>query len=153
MKTTTVYTSPNQTTPASVDDIINVTRSLADLLTEETAFLDKMQIDKVGELQGRKLKLTGLLERYMRYVHQNPDMLKPITPALKQAMQKASHDMQMIMKRNYDKLLVARAVNGTVVKCVTQLAAKKDSNPIYNARGFTTAAYQTPISVTLNQTI
>ena len=72
MKVRTAYSPPPKETPAAIRDVINVKLSLAELLSEETVFMNAMNIGKVGELQDRKLKLTGLLERYMRYLNNHP---------------------------------------------------------------------------------
>ena len=58
-----------------------------------------------------------------------------MTPEEKAELKKTSDIFHGAMRKNYDTLLVARAVNGAIVKCITQTAAKKDNNPIYNAHG------------------
>jgi hypothetical protein len=153
MMTASGYKPQPKETPATIADLISVKEALAGLLLEETGLMDRMQINKVGELQERKLKLTGLMERYMRYLTQHKEVLAQIRPEEKAELQRVSDIFRTAMKRNYDTLLVAREVNRTVVKCVTQMFTKKDSNPIYNAHGIAGLHKPSPLSVTLNQTI
>jgi len=140
-------------TPTSVRDLIDVSAALADLLMEETGYMETMQIARVGALQERKLRLTGLLERYTRYLHLHPEIMAAMTPNEKAEFRKISDKMRVAMKANYDKLMVARAVNGAVVKCVTHVLSKRNQNTLYNARGAMGRPTRAPISLTLNQTI
>jgi hypothetical protein len=154
MKEATALKLPPRETPASLRDIIMVKGALAALLSEEADLMDKMQIAKIGELQDRKLKLTGMLERYMRYMRQHPETLARVSPEEKAELHEVSAVFQRAMRRNYDTLLVARAVNRSVVKCVTQMVTRKEQNPIYNARGIAKAPERPlPVSITLNETV
>jgi hypothetical protein len=147
------YTAPMKETPATLRDVINIKSSLAVLLNEETNFMNSMQIGSVGELQDRKLKLTGLLERCMRYLTHHPEVVANVTAEEKAELKKVSDIFDVAMRKNYETLLVARAVNGAIVKCVTQSVMKKDQNSVYDARGAIGAGDLLPISITLNQTI
>jgi len=147
------YPAGLKETPASLRDIITVKTSLAALLAEETELMDKMQLAKVGALQERKLKLTSMLERYMRYVTKHPEVLTGVSGEEKEELRRVAGDFQRILKKNYDTLLVARAVNKTVVKCVTQTMARKHQNPVYNARAAKVNHRPLPLSITLNETV
>jgi hypothetical protein len=153
MTSAPTYSRAPKETPASFNDIITVQSALATLLSEETIFINAMQMNKVAELQDRKLKLTTLLERYTRYMHQHPEVLERITVEEKAKLKETKERFHIAMKKNYDTLLVARSVNRAIVKCVTQSFAAKDSNPIYNARGATKPVYRKPLSLTLNETV
>jgi hypothetical protein len=140
-------------TPATLRDIISVQSALAALLTEETRLMDTMQIAGVGGLQERKLKLTGMLERYMRYVQQHQEVVAAASQEDKAELRQNTAEFHRAMKKNYDTLLVARAVNKAVVKCVTQIMTRQEQNPVYNARGATKRNYRPlPVSITLNET-
>ena len=153
IKAKPVFTAPMKETPATVRDVINVQSSLSILLSEEAVFMEKMQISNVGELQDRKLKMTGLLERYMRYLSNHPEVLAKTTADEKADLKKSTDVFNAAIRKNYNILLVARAVNGVIVKCVTDLAAKKDNNSVYNARGAMGISYSKPVSITINQTV
>ena len=145
---------PIKESPATLNDILSVQKPLTDLLQHEADLMDAMELGKVAELQERKLKLTAMLERYMRYFKQHPDMLAGASPAEKVELKTAADRFADVMKRNYDTLLVARAVNNTVVKCVTQMVTRKQQNPVYNSMGTAKQHYRPiPISVTLNETV
>lgn len=145
--------SQQKETPATVRDLINVNLSLSDVLAEESRLMERMQIDRVADLQERKLRLISLMERYMRYMKQHPEVLAAITPEERLDLQRAGDRFREVSRHNYDKLLVARAVNGAVVTCVTQEIARMNQNPVYTASGNLRGAYKAPISVTLNQTV
>jgi hypothetical protein len=151
----TAYSGQLQETQASIEDVIAVKKALAGVLEEETMFMDKMQIDKVAALQERKLKLVGLLERYMRYLQKHTELLSDLSEEKKKELMALSEMFSQTMKKNYDTLLVARAVNKTIVTCVTQTMAAKDNNPIYNYKGSASvnSNQHKPISITLNQTV
>jgi len=139
-------------TPATLRDVIEVKAALSRLLAEETAHMDRMQLSQIGALQERKLKLTGLLERYTRYLGKHPEAVESASPEDKAELGRASQDFRAVMKQNYDTLLVARAVNRAIVKCVTQAFAARDHNPIYDAQGGARAPAKS-VSVTLNETV
>ena len=154
MSATATYIPTPREPNVTLRDIITVESTLTELLAEEADLMDAMQLTKVGALQERKLKLTGLLERYMRYASQHPEMLANVSADDKADLRKTAEEFQRVMKRNYDTLLVARAVNKTVVKCVTQVVTRKEQNPVYNAMGRAKAHYRPlPISITLNETV
>lgn len=139
----------------TLSDIVSVNNALAQLLAEETALVGDLQISKVGELQERKLKLTSLLERYTRYFVKNRDSFANITPQEIAALKASEATLQVEMKKNYEKLLVARAVNQAIVTCVTGIFSKKAGNTLYNASGamYKTARFHAPMSMTLNKVI
>lgn len=146
--------SPVKETPATLQDLMTVNIALTELLTQEAAYMDAMELTKVAAVQDRKLKLTSLLERYMHYIHKHPEVLAGVTEEEKKKLREVSQQFQIAMKRNYGTLMVARAVNKTVVKCVTQLVTRKEQNPIYNANGFVKTGYRPlPVSITLNETV
>lgn len=147
------FNPPPKEAVVTVRDLITVNLALSDLLVEETRLMDLMQIGKVGELQDRKLKLTALMERYSRYLGQHPEVLAAITLQERHDLQKAGERFRAAIRNNYDRLLVARAVNHAVVTCVTQEVSKHSSNATYTAAGSVKRLYRAPISVTLNQTI
>ncbi len=132
---TMIPRSQQKETPATVRDIINVNLSLSDVLEQETRMMQRM------------------MERYMRYMKQHPEVLAAITPEERSDLNRAGERFREVSRTNYDKLLVARAVNGVVVNCVTQEIARMNQNPVYTATGNVKGAYRAPISVTLNQTI
>ena len=141
---------------ATVRNLIDWQVALTDLMEEEASHMAAMRVGKVGELQDRKLKLTAMLERAMHYLKMHPEVLLAATLAEKEELRCAGERFRIVMKKNYDTLLVARAVNRSVVKCVTQVVGLKERNPTYNAQGMVRKMVETklpPISVTYNQTV
>ena len=136
----------------TVRDVINVNLALSEILLEETRLMEAMQIAKVGELQDRKLKLITLMEKYSRSMMQHPELLTTISPEDRRDLQKAGEVFRFAARANYDKLLVARAVNQAVVKCVSQEATKRSHNQTYTAAGGINQPTKIPLSFSLNQT-
>jgi|GEM_PF-1017476 len=143
----------NSQIKAEIKDLITTRAALGEVLAAETDFMDKMQLEKVNELQDRKLKLISLLERYMNYIHHNQEAIKNITPQEKADLIAGEEYFNKIARKNYDTLLVAKSVNGALVKCVTKSQKDKKFNPTYNYRGAANSNVKTSISITLNQTI
>ena len=136
-----------QESQITVSDIILVKNALAEVIEEETTLTESMQIAKVAELQEKKLKLTGLLERYLRNFKK-----ENLTASDVEELIKSEEKFKVIMKKNYDSLLVARAVNLAVVRCVSHIHAGNGNNQIYNFRGVKSNAYKgITMSITLNQ--
>lgn len=140
-------------TPVTMDVFINTKEALTTLLLEESGLMDTMQIGKVGELQDRKLKLTALLERYGQYLNKHPEVVGAMTAKEKSDLRVANDNFQKAITANYEKLMVARAINGAVVTCVKGFITKKNSNEIYNERGHMYNTFRAPISMTLNKVI
>lgn len=139
----------------TLSDIVSVNNALAQLLAEETVLVTELKISKVGELQERKLKLTALLERYTRYFVKNRSAFGTVSEQDMAALKASEEILNKEMKKNYEKLLVARAVNQAIVTCVTGIHAKKAGNTLYNASGvmYKTNRYHAPVSMTLNRVI
>lgn len=149
-----VYSHPAlKETQVTVRDLISANLALSDVLAEESRLMEKMQIAAVGQLQDRKLKLIALMEKYTRYLNQHPEVLAAITPQERNDLRKAGERFRAVARQNYDKLLVARAVNNAVVKCVTQEVSRHSHNATYTAAGNVKRPYRAPLSVTLNETI
>lgn len=134
-------------------DIITVAAALTALLEEETEHMRQMRIGEVDALQDRKLRLTGLMERYMRITQQNPKLMAKISAAEKQVLRELWERFEQASRVNYEALMVARAVNSSLVSCVTGALSKQGRNPVYNARGNANADAPKSISLTLNETI
>lgn len=137
----------------TIAEVIEVRKSLADVLVEETGYLTTMQISKVEALQERKLKLTGLLERYTIYLGKNLHLVSGMSLADRDNMKKVNDYFNKAMRENYDKLLVARAINQTIVTCITRIFKNKSGNHAYNARGIMGGNRPVPVSVTLNRVV
>lgn len=151
-QTVQVFPSQPKETRVSVRDLISVNLALSETLAQETQMMESMQIEQVGALQDRKLKLINLMERYTRYLHQHPEVLANITPEERRDLQRAGEIFRDVARKNYDKLLVARAVNRVVVDCVKQEVSRRSHNATYGSAGAVVAPSKTPLSFTLNQT-
>ncbi|HEU5046975.1 MAG TPA: hypothetical protein VFT64_03945 [Rickettsiales bacterium] len=139
--------------PLTAAMLVSTVNALTAVLEEESGYMDSLQIDMVSAIQDRKLKITALLERYMRHVAKNPQIIAALTPEEKTEMLAADRNLKQAMKANYEKLLVAKNVNNAIVTCVTGIFASRRSNKVYNARGsmYTSESYSPPVSVTLNK--
>src|SRR6185369_3824613 len=104
-------------TPVTVDVFLRTKEALTAILQEETDLLDGMQIVQVGELQDRKLKLASLLERYTMYLNKHPEIIMVMTAKEKTDLKAANENFKKVSTVNYEKLLVARAINGAIVTC------------------------------------
>lgn len=139
--------------PVTISGLISAANALAATLEEETLFMETMQIDKVGDLQERKIKITSLLERYMRYIAQNPQVIANMEQEEKAELLASDQNLKKAMRTNYEKLLVARSVNNAIVTCVTGIFTSKRSNKTYNSQGaiYSNNSYVAPVSMSLNK--
>jgi hypothetical protein len=147
---------PSREKLATARDLIEMQAALSDLMEEEANLMEAMQVGKVGELQDRKLKLTSMVERTMHCLKTHPEVLSAATASEKEELRRTAERFRRVMKKNYDTLLVARAVNRSVVKCVTQFVSRNERNPVYNASGVVQTKVKNmfaPVSMTYNQTV
>lgn len=140
-------------TVITISDFIGAADALTAVLEEESGFMETMQINMVGELQDRKLKITSLLERYMRYISKNPQVMANMGAEEKSRLAASDQKLKAAMKVNYEKLLVARSVNNAIVTCVTGIFTSKRGNKTYNSQGtiYSNDSYCAPVSMTLNK--
>ena len=137
----------------TISDVIKARKLLADVLSEETFQLNIMNIAKVAALQELKLSLISQLERYTLILASNMHLISGMTLADKQEMKVVNDYFQKAMQENYEKIMVARAINQTVVTCITNLFASKSNSHAYNNKGVIGGSRVVPISVTLNKVV
>jgi|GEM_PF-4811853 len=137
----------------AVANVISATEALTNVLEQETHYLETMQIGKVEALQHQKLKLAAEVEKKMLFLKKNSDSISGMSLADKETIRQVNARFETVSKGNYQKLMVARAVNKIVVDCVTSVYANKGNAHAYNAKGNIGSGSGASISLTLNKMI
>ncbi|MEI7668691.1 MAG: hypothetical protein WCJ33_01245 [Pseudomonadota bacterium] len=145
--------SNEDTFTVNIAEVIHAKKSLADVLTEETKYLSEMKIEKVAAIQDKKLKLIHDLEKQALYLRKNPEIISGMTLAEKKDMTNVHDYFVKAMQENYEKIMVARAINQTIVNCVASFFVNNGNSHAYNARGSIGNGSLTGISMTLNKVI
>ena len=143
----------NDNDTITIADIIKARKLLADVLSEETFQLGAMKIKKVAALQDLKLSLIAQLERYTLHLSKTPHLLSGMTLAEKEDMKAVNSYFDRAMRENYEKLLVAKTINQTIVTCITGLFASNTNSHAYNRKGIMGGSRPLPVSVTLNRVV
>ncbi len=75
-----------------VDEMIQVTERLTDLLYEEVALLEAMNIAGAGQLQNEKIALTQVLESQKMMLDIHPELVDEITDAERVTLSAVAED-------------------------------------------------------------
>ena len=135
----------------SLEDLIDITEQLADLLDEESEYLRLMQIKNIPALSEEKMKLTQMLEFYQRAFEANPDLFKGADEAMKRRFKAINTEFNAIVQENFRLNAVARTVNGRVVQAITDAVFENQRPNTYNKQGTANSATSLTMSLNLNQ--
>ncbi len=136
-----------------IGEMIDVTARLTELLNEEIAYLDAMQIVRAGELQPEKIALTQVLEAQKKLIDTQPELLEQISDAERLELRETILDFNTALQRNVALVAVAKAVNQRVVTAVLDTLAEQQSTGAYTKLGVTASSPQGGMSISLNQQI
>lgn len=134
-----------------VDEMIQVTERLTDLLYEEVALLEAMNISGAGQLQNEKIALTQVLESQKMMLEIHPELVDDISEQDRQALSLVAEDFVTALEHNIRMVAVAKTVNGKVVQAIMETLQEQNSLGVYTKSGVTAAPPQHAISLTLNQ--
>lgn len=134
-----------------LDDLMDVTARLADVLEEETTYLRSMQMDALAKLHEKKMQLVLLLEGYKRLLKQQPDLLKSADEAKLSEFTTLSDELTAIVEENFRRTMVARAVNKRVVDTIIETVSEQNRPPTYNKYGNSSLKQDLSMSFNLNQ--
>lgn len=146
--------------PWTMEELVNDTLLLKELLIRETAALRSMDIATVRLLHDDKLRLIRKLELQKELLARDPWLMQGVDAIQQKRLKDAGHGMERVMKENFHEVLKAREVNACVVRAVSSEAKKYEQRATgYNRRGLQSARqpgygnYDSAPSVALNQMI
>ncbi len=150
---TSLHELPHIDVPAGgmdLDDLMDVTARLADVLEEETNYLRRMEIDAMAKLQDKKIELTLMLESYQKLLKAQPDMLKSADADKLKEFAELSEDLTAVVEENFRRTAVARAVNQRVVNTIIETMSETNRPGTYNSAGHSNLKQDMSLSFNLN---
>ncbi len=139
-----------------VDDLIETTARLIELMERETAHLKAMKASEIGKGQAEKDRLVRSFETKLRQLAGDKQAAAAIAPALRQELRAVIGRFRAAMRANELALRAAREANERVVRAILD-AAQSQAAPAhaYSASGkFAAAAAgerQVPAPVALDR--
>lgn len=134
-----------------VNELIEVTQRLTDLLHEEVALLDAMNISAAAQLQDEKLALTQVLESQKLMLEIHPEFMDEISDEKRHTLALVAEEFVEALEHNIRIVAVAKTVNAKVVQAIMETLQEQNSLGVYTKSGVPAAPPQYAISLTLNQ--
>ena len=133
----------------TMDDVLQATIALKQILTKETESLRLMKIKELGTLQQEKERLTKLLESYQAILRKNPKALGELSEAAREDLEIEIEEFVQVVDDNYRRVSVARAVNQRIVQAILDVMTEQQHAGTYTKRG-KSAAPNIALSFNLN---
>jgi hypothetical protein len=142
---------------AKHDDLMQVIRQLSDLLTKENGALKRHRADEVKAFTERKEQLARLYQGHMNAVHRDPDLLKGLDLAKREAMTQAAMRLGDLMQENASLLKANIQSINMFFKAVTDSLKERQEEKAaaYSRRGALNgyAVTKRSLAVSFNQTM
>ena len=135
----------------SVDELMETTRRLSDILAEESDMIATMQLKDLPRLNEEKLKLTAVLEIYQQVMAADPSFIKKADDKKREQMILFADDLAMNVEENFRKVSVAKAVNSRVMQAIMDVMSEKHRPASYGRNGLASQNHGLALSVNLNQ--
>ncbi|MCK6453891.1 MAG: hypothetical protein L6R19_24000 [Alphaproteobacteria bacterium] len=145
-----------QAAKAQVDDLIETSARLIELMEQETLLLKAMKASEIGKGQAEKDRLARSFEAKLRQLAGDAPAMAALAPALRQELGGAMGRFRATMRANELALRAAREANERVVRAILD-AAQSQAAPAhaYSASGKLGAATagdrQAPAPVALDR--
>lgn len=134
-----------------LDELMDVTARLADIMEEETKYLRGMQIDALAKLHQSKIDLTRTLEAYQKELKTRPEMFKDAGEEKLKEFGLLMEDFTAIVEENFRRTAVARSVNQRVVDTIIETVSEQTRPKTYNRYGNSGLKQDMSLSLNLNQ--
>ena len=135
----------------SVNELMDITLRLSDLLAEESALIDAMRFKELPRLHEEKMKLTTVLETYQQVIAADPSFVKRADEKTREELLLRTDDLAFNVEDNFRKVSVARAVNQRVMQAIADVVNEQHRPGTYGRNGQTTSTQDLALSVNLNQ--
>lgn len=135
----------------SVDELMDVTEQLADLLDEESEYLRTMQLQRLAPLHEEKIRLTQMMEQYQQLLATKPEIVQQASPEARERFAALAAEFTEIVKENFRLNAVARTVNQRVVQAISDAMFETQRPSTYNRQGNTSMSGGLAMSLNLNQ--
>ena len=151
MENPTELPTLNITETIPVQDIIDVTTRLTDLMAEEAELFRTMNIEAIAALQEEKNQLVVWLEAQQKMLAVHPDPAALIDDEERDVLEEVMEDFTNIAQDNFHQATIARDVNKKVVTAVTNAIRDQEVVNTYTPNGGNANHQNVPISYKLNQ--
>ena len=135
----------------SVDELMETTLRLSDILARESEMITKMQYKELAPLNDEKLKLTAVLEVYQQVMASDPGFVKQADAKTREQLILITDDLAINVEENFRKVSVARAVNARVMQAITDVMSEQHRPSTYGRNGLASQKHDLALSVNLNQ--
>lgn len=111
-----------------VENLIDITHRLSDVLSNEIALLNARKINEISALQDDKFRLSDAYAARIHEIESNREIYKQLAPRLKQRLQEATRNFQDIVQQNMRTVMAKQQANGKVVEAIVS-AIRDQSTP------------------------
>lgn len=137
--------------PLQVDELMDATLRLSDLLAEESTLIDALKFGEIARMQEEKSRLTKLLETYQAMMAADKGFLQGLPPKTREELLLRTDDLAVSVEENFRKLSVARAVNSRVMQAIMDVMGEAQRPGTYGRNGMATQNHDLTLSMNLNQ--
>ncbi|MES2984046.1 MAG: hypothetical protein V4735_02535 [Pseudomonadota bacterium] len=135
----------------NIDELMNATLRLSDILAEETAMLVEMRFNDLPKTHEEKVKLTRLLEQYQNRMASDPSFMNGADEKTREELLMLADDLAYNVEENFRRTAVARAVNERVMQAIMDVLGEKHRPGTYGANGQSNHSHDLALSLNLNQ--
>jgi hypothetical protein len=135
----------------SIEELMESTLRLADLLMEESQCLTEMRVNDIEPLQAEKIALTNLLERYQIRMASDPSFIKAADENKRSELLLLTDDLAFAVEENFRRTSAARAVNSRVMHAIRDVLTEQQSVSTYDRQGQAGHGSNLALSMKLNQ--
>jgi hypothetical protein len=134
-----------------VDDLMQITTRLADLLMQETECLTAMRIREIEGFQKEKLDLTQRIEHYQSRIASDPGFLATVDEKKREELLLLTDDLAYAVEENFRHTAVARSVNSRVMHAIRDALTESQRIGTYDRQGQAAGGSDLTVSMNLNQ--
>jgi flagellar biosynthesis/type III secretory pathway chaperone len=135
----------------SVDELMDTTLRLSDILAQESVMMDTMQLKDLPRLNEEKMKLTAVLEVYQQVMASDPSFVKKADEKTREQLVLLTDDLAFNVEENFRKVSVARAVNSRVMQAIMDVMSEQHRPGTYGRKGQASQNHDFTLSMNLNE--
>ena len=140
---------------SKVNDFKDIVGSFATLLQSENEALEKLDLDKVGELYEQKTKTVTAYRNMVAYFIKNQESLKQLPEAERDNLRDISQNLDALIRKNDMLLKTKMQTNKVVMDSIINIAkvANNANSTSYGAQGKYSPLDNNSNALTVNRTL
>ncbi len=135
----------------SIEELMDVTLRLSDILLEEGELISAMRFKELPRLHDEKLKLTSVLELYQQRLASDPGFVRHADHETREELLLRSDDLALSVEENFRKVSAARAVNSRVMQAIMDVMSDQHRPSTYGRDALAAPSPDLALSMNLNQ--